>query len=307
LIFPSIQRIFHIAPIALCVTLSGQANAADVNGMTQRQDGSSIHWTLDKTETGDPKRILLIAHGSGCKPARASRNVTMLAELAKDFSILTVEKYDVSSQEGASQSDTCSDGFYQNHTVTRRVEDTKLVLSDLKRDGHWAGDLAVFGGSEGGAVVSVLASEVEEVDAVVVLSTGTGLTLEEYLPMVVPPPVAEQMRSQFAALRANPKKSVVIGGNSNLWWLDILERRLSQDLLQSESPILLVHVTKDQYAPVASARATQEAFSAAPNADRLTYWEMEGLDHDMVDEEGTSHMASVLSDVVAWLNQTLAR
>ncbi|MEO1787168.1 MAG: alpha/beta hydrolase [Pseudomonadota bacterium] len=272
-------------------------------GVTLRADASPINWTLEPATSGRTEKILLVSQGSGCAPARSSVNVEMISALAVDFATLTIEKYGVKPSDAPSDpSNDCSTAYFENHTVSQRVMDAKMVLADLDRRGQLPYDLALFGGSEGGAVVSILAHEVPEARAVVVLSTGTGLTMSEFFPMVVPPPVAAQMEVVFEAARANPESTEIAGGNSYKWWADVLDRRLSDDLLKSTVPILIVHGEKDRSAPVLSARAARDAFSEAGESERLTYWEFEGFDHQMVDGDGVSHMGDVLADVVSWLN-----
>ena len=177
------------------------------------------------------------------------------------------------------------------------------MLQYLRSRGLWDGRLILFGGSEGGAVVSILSHELKEADAVVVFSTATGLTMAEFFPMVVPPPVANQMAKVFEQVRTSPDSQGVIGGNSLMWWADILDRRLSDDLLKSDIPVLIVHGQNDRHAPVEAARATLDIFKDAGEADRLTYWELPHRNHQMVDEQGNSHLSEVLSDVALWIRE----
>jgi pimeloyl-ACP methyl ester carboxylesterase len=125
--------------------------------------------------------------------------------------------------------------------------------------------------------------------------------LSEFLPMVIPPPVAAQMSKAFGLVRANPNARGVIGGNSYRWWADILDRRFSDDLLKSDIPVLIVHGQNDRHAPIATAHAARDAFISAGENDRLTYWALPHRDHQMVDEQGNSHLAEVLSKVGSWI------
>ncbi|MEM9738667.1 MAG: hypothetical protein AAF829_02280 [Pseudomonadota bacterium] len=283
---------------------TGNIEPSDFDGISKRSDGSIIEWRLENARPEASNKILLIAQGSGCAPARSSANVDLLANIATGFATLTIEKYGVSVDDApANSSEDCTETYFMNHTVSQRVADARTVLADLAEDGLWNGALYLFGGSEGGAVVSILSQAETETDAVAVFSTGTGLTMAEFFPMVVPPPVAARMQDIFDAVRANPDAEGIAGGNSYRWWADILDRRLSDDLLQSTAPILLVHGVNDRSAPVASARSTRDAFATAAQSSRLTYWELEDRDHAMIDQNGQSHMADVLRDVVEWLEQ----
>jgi len=276
----------------------------DVSGQTARADGTVIDWMLTRAQKDSPKPVLIIAQGSGCSVARTNSNVALLANKLSEFALLTVEKYGVAPEDTPDDPmNSCSNAFFDHHTVSQRVRDVKNVLHDLRSRALWDGRLILFGGSEGGAVVSILSSELREADAVVVFSTGTGLTMSEFIPMVVPPPVAAQMITVFEQVRANPDPQGIVGGNSYKWWSDILDRRLSDDLLKANIPVLIVHGQNDQSAPVEAARAARDAFTDAGEIDRLTYWEFPHRDHQMIDEQGDSHLAEVLSDIASWIRE----
>lgn len=279
-----------------------ETQSININGSTERADTSQIAWTIENLQESKSNKILLIAQGSGCAPARTSPNITLMAKAASNYATLTVEKYGVKITDAPKNPYAdCSAALFENHTITQRVSDVQAVLSDIKSQGILNDELVLFGGSEGGAVVSILSHEVAEADAVVVFSTGTGMTMAEFFPMVVPPTLAAEMQTVFDTLRANPVAEGMAAGNSYKWWADILDRRLSDDLLKSKIPILLVHGENDQSGPVESARATRDAFAAADEADRLTYWELQNRDHQMIDSVGESHMQETLTDIVGWI------
>jgi len=269
---------------------------------TERPDGSQIDWTLTGRSGDVANRILYVAQGSGCLPSRASANVDLLAQAMPDYVVLTIEKYGVQPDDTPDDPiNSCSESYFANHTVSQRVEDAKAVLSDLRQRGLLDHGLVLFGGSEGGAVVSILSHEVGEANAVIVFSTGTGLTMAEFFPMVVPPPVAEQMMAVFEQARANPESGEIAGGNSYKWWADVLDRRLSDDLIESGIPVLIVHGENDTHAPIATARAARDAFAGAGAEGRLTYWERADRDHKMVDPNGQSHMREELLEIADWV------
>jgi len=257
-----------------------------------------------KADTRRANKILLIAQGSGCAPAHTSANIRMLSDAAEGFAILTIEKYGVEQADAPENPvESCSEAYFANHTVSQRVANARTVLAELGTRGLWDGTLVLFGGSEGGAVVSILSHEEPETDAVVVFSTGTGLTMAEFFPMVVPPPVAAQMNAVFEQARSNPEAREVVGGNSFKWWADILDRRLSNDLLKSSVPVLLVQGETDRSAPVEAARATWAAFAEANEDARLTYWELSDRDHQMRAQDGQSYMQEVLNRVAVWIEE----
>lgn len=295
------MAITGLALICSCIVYS-DLSPVSLIATTQRSDGSSINWKLNRVSKAAPLPVLLIAQGSGCAPARSNTNLGLLEGLLSDFAVLTIEKYGVDpTTVPEDPMNGCSSEYYANHTVTRRVEDAKLVLRDLRSRALWDGRLVIFGGSEGGAVVSILSHELEDVDAVVVFSTGTGLTMAEFMPMVVPPDVASQLPNVFSQARSNPRSSNIFGGNSLKWWADILDRRLSEDLLKSAVPVLLIHGENDRHAPVAAARATRDAFVGSGQTNRFTYWELPHRDHLMRDETGKSHLREAFKEIADWV------
>lgn len=287
---------------------AGTAGVPDDDGLSGtsiRADGSTIHWHLDNVSGERPEALVLVAQGSGCASTLTNPNIELLASKFADLTILTIEKYGVEPWDApADPIENCSTAYYANNTISQRVDDAEQVLAELHAQGIWNGDLALFGGSSGGPVVAMLGARLPETDAIVVFSAGAGLTLAESLPEVVPPPVAAAIQEQFDRIRQEPDSLEVMSGNSFRWWADIMDHRPVDDLLAASAPVLLVHGTLDESSPVASARATRNAFNAAGD-DRLTYCELQGLDHQMVDTSGTSQMSRVLDSVADWISGQL--
>ncbi len=105
-------------------------------------------------------------------------------------------------------------------------------------------------------------------------------------------------------VRAHPDSSKILLGNSYHWWADIMDRRLSDDLLQAKAPIPVVQGERDESNPVASARAVRDAFKAAGRCN-LTYREYPGYNHHMIDAAGTDHFIEVMNGISAWMRQSL--
>jgi len=289
----------------LCLSCSSQKQSTEnaVAHETMRENGSVIHWSLTSAITKPAQGVLLIAQGSGCSPALSSPNVQLLIEKTPSLNVLTIEKYGVRPSDSAKRSpDKCPEAYSRNHTISQRVDDAVIVLKELRGSGALTGKLVLFGGSEGGAVVSILSRKIPEVDAVVVFSTGTGIPLSK---MILPPESAEfkdEFEKEFALIRANPNSHKMWSGNSYKWWADAMDRRLSDDLLASKAPILLVRGTLDKTTPISADHATKAAFEEV-NDTRLTYWELEDRGHQMRDSNGVSHMTDVLDNVSNWISE----
>lgn len=273
---------------------------------TLRPDGSPISWRIDRRGLTGRQGIVVLAQGSGCLPSGINENIARFRALAPHHAILTVEKYGVSHRSepappgGHRVAESCPAEYFQGHTVSQRADDYERVLAELSQEPWWSGQTVLFGGSEGGAAMAVLAPRLPKVSAVIIMSTGTGTAMSDWIKGVLPPPVAAQADEVFSRIRANPGSVEVWGGNSWKWWADIMDRLLVDDLLKVKAPILLIHGELDQFAPVATARAARDRFTLA-GQDNLTYWEKAGLDHFMSDGQGRSHLGDILTGANEWL------
>ena len=294
------------AALALLLTLAPLSNAAaEAEQMTlPRADGSRIDWFLDRRGADGPQGILVLAQGSGCASVTTNRNLDLAAGLLPEFAVVTVEKYGVSPGEAPRAPDDCSATFFAHHTVSQRVSDYAAVVRRLRAEPWWDGQLVLFGGSEGGAVVQILAGEIDP-SAAVIFSAATGIPFRDSFVQVIPPPMAAEASAQLARARADPLSAQVWGGNSYRWWADIADRPLWEDALKSTGPLLVIQGARDSSNPVASARALRDRFAAAGRCN-LTYREHPDYDHGMVDAAGVSHLSEVLATTSSWIRARLA-
>lgn len=294
-----------ISGLVLLFSIAGfSAEATSLHGTMTRPDGVNIDWYLDRQAQSAHQGILVIAQGSGCGSVRSNRNVEAAKSLLPDFAVITVEKYGVSPGDVPKGPEDCSKLFFAHHTVTQRVSDYRAVIDQVKAMSWWNGKLVLFGGSEGGAVVQILAAEVNA-DAAVIFSSATGIHFRDAFIQVLPPEMAAQAPAELEKARRNPLSAEVWGGNSYRWWADIIDRPLWEDALKARGALLVVQGRRDRSNPVSSARAFRDIFAARHQCN-LTYWEYEDYDHAMVDTSGTSHLPEVLSRISDWIRRQLA-
>lgn len=303
---PTVAARACAACLLLTLARLSPAYAAPSPREAARPDGSSIHWSIDRQAEAPKQGILLLAQGSGCQSVSTNGNIQRAKSLLPAFAVVTVEKYGVRpGDEPADPYNGCAPAFYQHHTVSQRAADYEQVLAIAKREPWWNGEVVLFGGSEGGAAVAVVAPRVTP-NAVVVFSTAPAQTFRETFMLSVPPEVAAQANAQFARIAANRTSSELWGGNSFRWWSDILDRDLVSDLLSVNAPILVVHGEMDQSAPAVVARKVEGRFRDA-NRCNLTYLELPGYDHQMRDVAGVSHLNEVLGRISGWLLEQRAQ
>jgi pimeloyl-ACP methyl ester carboxylesterase len=291
--------------LAFMVAVLGAFNVAaqPAPPSVKRANGSAIDWYLDR-QTGSPKQgILVVAQGSGCASVRLNHNIEVAKRLLPDFAVVTVEKYGVSPGDDPKPSAPCPALFYQRHTISQRVADYRQVIARAEALPWWNGQLVLFGGSEGGAVVQILAAQVSP-KAAVIYSSATGMPFAEAFVQVLPPEMAAQAPAELARIRRAPESAEVWGGNSYRWWADIIDRPLWEEAMKADAPLLVVQGRRDRSNPVASARAFRDAFAARGRCN-LTYWEFEDYDHSMTDAAGVSHQEEVFGRISAWLKDRL--
>lgn len=291
-----ICRILIAAILGVAVPGTGSAESLP------RADGSNIVYQLGNAGHGARRSLLLTLQGSGCEPvANRPWLKTEPSIVAPGAAVLSIEKYGVSADQSTTGFvDGCSRDFWRHDTLQQRVADAVQIIAHLRRSAWWNGTLIIMGGSEGGAVAAMLAPLVPETHAVVIMSSGFGVSVADLIRSAVPPPVAAQLTAVLADAKANPSGKKRFAGASYRWWAEAADVVPAAMLLQTDVPILLVHGGRDQFAPVATARATRDLMSAAGRRN-LTYWEFAGYDHFMKDDAGVDHSLEVLKQVQAWI------
>ncbi|MFT3723687.1 MAG: prolyl oligopeptidase family serine peptidase [Hyphomonadaceae bacterium] len=304
-----------IAALVFLAAACASAPAVDPSPVTRhtlRADGSRIEWTMTGRDASAKQGVLMLSQGSGCGPAATNPNLSRWRALAPGFVSVTVEKYGVLASDpalataGVGQMDNCPAEHVKNHRLYARAQDFANVVAELRKETWWSGELVIMGGSEGGAVMSVLAPMLPDVDAVVIMSTGLGLPLSQMILDGMPPPARAQVEPMFAAIRSNPDAAPMFSGLSAHYYAEFFDKVLAQDMLQASAPILLIQGETDTSAPVAAGRATRDIFAAAGHGN-LTYWEKPGWDHIMTDRAGVNHVEEVITDAAAWVAEKLAR
>lgn len=270
---------------------------------TERADGSRISWHLDRRGRNEDQGILFLAQGSGCASPSFNRSIARAMHLAPDMAVLMLEKPGV--PHGHVPDDSmhgCPPAYEAKHTVSRWAADLGRVVDDLRDADWWNGELVLFGGSEGGAMISLAAAKIADTDAVIILSSGLGYPFAESFIRVVPPQVAEQAESMFERIRDNPEADESWGGNSFAWWADVLALDFLDHLLRVDAPILMIHGDRDPLAPVDASRKVRNVFREQGRTN-LTYREYQGYDHGMKDADGVDRLDEVMREAAEWLRK----
>jgi alpha-beta hydrolase superfamily lysophospholipase len=283
--------------VTLAALAAPPALARTEHRQLPRPDGSTIAYSVD-TPPGPIDGVLVLAQGSGCQPTAGNANLKAVRQAFPHHLAVMVEKYGIASDAAIADGFTdCPPAFHAGHTVKQRVADYVAVLANLRS----AADLplVLFGGSEGGLAVAMLAEETRPA-ATILLSSATGIPFAEMVLSTVPAEGHATVEAGFAAARADPRGTALFAGSSHRFWADILDRIPADYMLSSGSPFLIIQGGLDTSSPVAAARATADRFAAAGKCN-LTYWEFPALDHGMRSPDGTSHLDDIATAIAGWV------
>lgn len=292
-----------VALLLAAVVALTQADEARTQRL-ERLDGSQLIYHVDPPPGRRRHGALLLFQGSGCEPVERDARVLGYGRmLAPERVIVTIEKYGTGgAADAAGVVDGCTPDFWRGNTLSRRVLDAVTVIAALRRRTWWNGDVVLFGGSEGGAVAAMTAPLVPETRAVIVYSSGIGVPVGALVRSAIPPFAQAEADGVFAEARCNPDPARRWGGASYMWWADAVDQMPARSLLQTRAPILLVHGSRDESAPVATARATRDLMAQA-DAANFTYREYDGYDHFMTDAAGVDHRPEEFAAMRDWLQR----
>lgn len=292
--------------VALSATaLPSVAIASPDHFETRRPDGSTIDWYLDKPKENGKTGLIVMAQGSGCLSVLHNENLLASRSAFSEFAVLFVEKYGVKPRDNPKDDHRdCSASFYNHHTVSQRVADYKQVIGQLRGEPWWNGDLVLFGGSEGGMVSGLLAEQAKP-GAVILISTGAGVTFGQMVKQSFPKENWPMVDEGFAKARQKPTSNEVLAGQSLRFWADAIDRRIVDNMLRTDTTFLLIQGGRDAPIIVDAARAASSLFATAGRCN-LTYWEYPGYNHGMIDGAGNSNMDDVLSQSAEWVRHQLS-
>ncbi|MDN4631144.1 alpha/beta hydrolase [Sphingomonas sp. PsM26] len=289
-----------IAAILLALAVPSAISAPLMQHSVERPDGSRITYWLGETRRRS-SGIVLVMQGTGCEAVSSKPNLRHAAEILRPGTrALLIDKVGVGSEDRTPAIDGCSQRYWDQYTLSLRVQDCLRVIADLRRQPWWNREIVIFGGSEGGAVAALLAPLVPEARAVIVLSSGTGVRVGDLIRAAVPPAMASEAPAVFAAAHERPTGRQRWGGLSYRWWDDAVDIIPARSLVQSTVPVLLIHGARDQSSSVSAARIGYGMVRNAGKAN-VEYREFAELDHFMRTADGTDHMDQVLGDAAKWI------
>lgn len=264
-----------------------------------RLDDSKIDFYIDQPETATKSYpYILFLQGSECRTVFKRPGIPQ--EPSKQFGVgfLLVDKYGISkSNNNPDDEKNCTAEFKKGNTLDQRISDYLRVIQFLRSyDAKWNKELLIIGGSEGAMLAPIVASYIPESKKVVMLAGGIGWNMEEELNLSL----VRSAKKVIAEIKVNPTSEKEWLGHTYKWWHSMLWVRPVNYAETLTIPLLMFHGTEDAASPVESARAAKARFDLL-NKTNLEYRELQGLDHQFAEKDGTSHKFKILEQAIKWL------
>ena len=260
----------------------------------EASDGRLLTYFVERTATNIRVPLLLVIDGSGCLGAKRSGFSELMAPSGNPdlrYARVVVGKSGVPNTQ--SDPNACSAEFLQNYSMQKRVLAHMRVLQSLRSKADWwNGELLIYGWSDGGDIAVQLFAYTPDATRLAFGGVGGGFTMQEHFERfwACPESLGEarseclnDLRRTFTKIRDNPTWTKTWAGPSNsyLAWDSRLSTRLTPLLKGEKRGVLMLHGAEDfDGAPVESARKLADDL-AAFDGNAFTYWEVEGMSHDM--------------------------
>ncbi|CCN68753.1 alpha/beta hydrolase family protein [Vibrio nigripulchritudo] len=292
---------------SLCSTLAVANSALTL----PRQDGSEIHYYLNKKQAVPSETLLVLIQGSDCNSVTQIKMIEEdLPAAAPTADILTVEKYGITNKlsydEDPERKD-CPEAFIQNDALSQRVDDYLKILEKIKSQYKYQ-QVYLIGGSEGALVANLLSAHPDHVSKVVAFNGGGTLfmdDLEHAVKLEVQDKKAYteimQEINEFTQFVLNSEPvEFNVSGHGFKWWREMLELNQTEVLRQSQVPVLLIQSEDDTNVSVELAEKQYKTLEKEGKSN-IEYLSITGLDHSFGDSDGKSQANKVVESIKEWL------
>jgi pimeloyl-ACP methyl ester carboxylesterase len=223
----------------------------------QRDDGSMIEGYLTPPDSASKPVIIAIQGSSSQSVYPWHLDLSERAE-AQGLGLLTIERRGYDDAEV----------FRENDALDSRLSDYHEVINHLSEllDSSWQGGVILLAHSEGGLIALNLAPSISDLSALLLFSTGGGLTAAEETLVVLESRLSSScafsqdetlfyltgVKKLFEEMCNDPTISKEFLGKTYRWWSSLLSIKPS-DIAAISCPIYMLHGTLDQRIPVISA------------------------------------------------------
>lgn len=297
------------------LVFAGATAWAQTSAPLLRADGSEITYYVKQAASQPAEQLLVIMQGSDCNSVQNNPRIQeAFVPMLPNADVLTVEKHSLDASLAWSTDPDrtdCPIDNLVNDTIYQRVQDYSAVLDALQKQNDYK-QVFVVGGSEGAVTAIMLAAQSDVVDASVAFNGGGRWFKDDMLysmtpgvpPEEVSPNVAKDVEEFFTMLDRVPTEAAALNGHGVRWWKAMRDHDQQATLLKVNSPVLIMQSGQDRsVSPVAVGQMMGEMNAAGrTNIHYKTYPQ---LDHVFNDAQGQAHLDTVITDMKAWLLDTV--
>jgi hypothetical protein len=262
-----------------------------------RGDGSKIIGFVDKPETASFS-ITLIIPGSQKETVLRTHDSLKSDLGAIQECVLTLEKQGIVGDQIDEKE------FSRFLSIDERLNDHLLILKNLKSlIPDWDGKISILGQGDGGRIGAKLATQIENVEALILIASGGGWPpLEEALysfrsemadkgfsPQYIHGFIVGAKQEFLQALET-PKAEQKAFGYSYKYWKSLLKTNLLSDLALLKCPIYSVNGVNDDRVPIESVDAMAKQLK-----DKLTLKRKEKMGREIILDR------KIYSEAISWL------
>ncbi|WP_193016568.1 MULTISPECIES: acyl-CoA thioester hydrolase/BAAT C-terminal domain-containing protein [Gammaproteobacteria] len=299
----------RISSLALLSTflLSSFTSYADISThILSRQDGSKIHYYLDKR--AEKNQILLVLmQGSDCNSIKNNAFIQeTFGQWLPNSDILMVEKYGITAQLPYSRYEgertDCPKSYMLHDNPSQRAEDYGVVLDKLSSQYP---NIILIGGSEGATMVHLVVAKRNDIKAAIALNGGGRFFLDDVLYNIrhtTPKEHVEDALNSFQQFADAIKNNQIdgeqfISEHSKIWWQQFFAVDLLKVIQSNQhTPVLIIQTLNDTNVNVDSFRQLSQNITQT-NVKFITY---DKLDHGFYNEQGERLTNQIISDIHQW-------
>ncbi|MBW3696745.1 alpha/beta hydrolase [Vibrio sp. T187] len=300
----SLIRITLFTPLFII----GVANASSTTHIVERQDGSSLTYYLTRSSQSQSNTLLVIMQGSDCNSVSHSSSINdQFSQVFPDADLLTVEKYGLNqdmSWNPNGDSPDCPTAYIQKDSPTQRTADYQQVIESL--DSSYE-NIIVLGGSEGGLVSSMVASQVPSVDTLVSLNAGGRFFVDDVLynmEQTMPPEAFSEAKNGFLGFQQAVMNAeymdINMSGHGFAWWKDMFTLDQTEILGKVSADTLILQSELDvNVSPELAERQAKQLMGSRSN---VSFVLIDGLNHSFENQQGESEKQTVIKQIQEWLD-----
>jgi pimeloyl-ACP methyl ester carboxylesterase len=311
---PSVTAIWMGAFFFVSAT-AFSSDGVDVPSQLQRDDGTSIHFYIDRaTDNRNSETLLIALQGSDCNSVKQD---AFIRDHAKNVwpsaDMLLLEKPGITTSLTFSSNPErpdCPATYIRQDNPAQRVKDLKAVASEVLGKGKYTRVIAI-GGSEGAVIVAKFAAETGLPGAAVLINGGGRWFLDDVLHNIRSTSSADTLQSDLKGFKGFAEQvlssepfDIEVSNHGYGWWRSMLTQDFQSVLGEIKVPVLIVQGERDvNVSPEAAIEMVNSLRkSGKTNLELAVYPD---LNHALATPDGQYRTQQVLADINVWLKATL--